>query len=108
MLAELSLPKDEPGENLGFYQKKYQQDNVTDLPREEDLPFHISDHFKSVGRDLTTHLKTIRAIVPDGSVLWIMDARGGTVSISSPRRGIRRPDSRSPGLVSSTARGLSR
>ncbi len=63
------FPKDEPGENLGFYQKKYQQDNVTDLPREEDLPFHISDHFKSVGRDLTTHLKTIRAIVPDGSVL---------------------------------------
>lgn len=62
-------PKDEPRENLGFYQKDYQQENVTDLPREEDLPFHIAEHFKSVGRDLTTHLKTIRAMVPSGSVL---------------------------------------
>jgi 2-polyprenyl-3-methyl-5-hydroxy-6-metoxy-1,4-benzoquinol methylase len=63
------FPKDDPGESLGFYQKKYQQDNVTDLPREEDINFHISDHFKSVGRDLTTHLKTIRGMVPTGSVL---------------------------------------
>jgi|ERR1700677_403701 ribosomal protein L37AE/L43A len=35
-------PKDDPRENLGFYQKNYQQENVTDLPREEDMPFHIS------------------------------------------------------------------
>lgn len=63
------FPKDDPRESLGFYQKKYQQENVTDLPREEDITFHISDHFKSVGRDLTTHLKTIRAVVPAGSVL---------------------------------------
>lgn len=62
-------PKDGPRENLGFYQKDYQQENVTDLPREEDMPFHISDHFKSVGRDLTTHLKTIREIVPNGPIL---------------------------------------
>jgi 2-polyprenyl-3-methyl-5-hydroxy-6-metoxy-1,4-benzoquinol methylase len=62
-------PKDDPRENLGFYQKDYQQENVTDLPREEDMPFHISDDFKSVGRDLTTHLKTIRAIAPSGSIL---------------------------------------
>jgi 2-polyprenyl-3-methyl-5-hydroxy-6-metoxy-1,4-benzoquinol methylase len=62
-------PKDDPRENLGFYQKNYQQENVTDLPREEDMPFHISDHFKSAGRDLTTHLKTIQAMVPDGSIL---------------------------------------
>jgi 2-polyprenyl-3-methyl-5-hydroxy-6-metoxy-1,4-benzoquinol methylase len=71
--AECSLsfrfPKDNPGESTGFYQEKYQQDNVTDLPPEEDIPLHIRERFKSVGRDLTTHLETIRAIVPGGRVL---------------------------------------
>ena len=71
--AECSLnfrfPKDDPEENVSFYQNKYRQGNVTDLPREEDIPSHISDCFKSVGRDLTTHLRTIRAMVPSGRVL---------------------------------------
>ena len=63
------FPKDDPEENVSFYQNKYRQENVTDLPREEDIAFHISDRFRSVGRDLTTHLRTIRAMVPAGSVL---------------------------------------
>jgi len=71
--AECSLsfrfPKDDPEENVSFYQNKYRQGNVTDLPREEDIASHISDCFKSVGRDLTTHLRTIRAMVPTGRVL---------------------------------------
>jgi 2-polyprenyl-3-methyl-5-hydroxy-6-metoxy-1,4-benzoquinol methylase len=68
--AECSLnfrfPKDDPEENVSFYQKSYRQENVTDLPREEDISFHISDRFRSVGRDLTTHLGTMRAMVPAG------------------------------------------
>lgn len=71
--AECSLnfrfPKDNPAESVGFYQENYQQDNVTDLPREMDIPQHILERFKSVGRDLTTHLETIQAMVPAGSVL---------------------------------------
>jgi 2-polyprenyl-3-methyl-5-hydroxy-6-metoxy-1,4-benzoquinol methylase len=63
------FPKDDSKENLNFYQEKYRQENVTDLPREEDIPFHISDRFKSVGRDLTVHLKAIRAVVPGGRIL---------------------------------------
>jgi len=63
------FPKDDSGENVSFYQKRYRQENVTDLPREEDIPLHISRNFKGVGRDLTTHLKTIRSVVPNGCVL---------------------------------------
>jgi 2-polyprenyl-3-methyl-5-hydroxy-6-metoxy-1,4-benzoquinol methylase len=68
--AECSLnfrfPKDDPEENISFYQKNYKQDKVTDLPREEDISFHITDRFRSVGRDLTTHLGPMRALVPAG------------------------------------------
>src|ERR1700748_2551186 len=68
--AECSLnfrfPKDDPAENVSFYQRNYRQENVTDLPREEDICFHISDRFRSVGRDLTTHLGTMCAMVPAG------------------------------------------
>jgi 2-polyprenyl-3-methyl-5-hydroxy-6-metoxy-1,4-benzoquinol methylase len=63
------FPKDDPGESTGFYQKTYHQDNVTDLPPELEIPVHISERFRSVGRDLTTHLETIRTIVPAGCVL---------------------------------------
>jgi 2-polyprenyl-3-methyl-5-hydroxy-6-metoxy-1,4-benzoquinol methylase len=68
-LLNFRFPKDDPGESAGFYQKNYRQENVTDLPPEEDIPLHIAHHFKSVGRDLTTHLKTIRAMVLAGSIL---------------------------------------
>ncbi len=63
------FPKDDSLENINFYQKKYRQENVTDLPQEEDVPFHISNRFKSIGKDLTVHLETIRAMVPGGRVL---------------------------------------
>jgi 2-polyprenyl-3-methyl-5-hydroxy-6-metoxy-1,4-benzoquinol methylase len=68
-LLNFRFPKDVPEESAGFYQRAYRQDNVTDLPREEDIPLHIADRFANVGRDLTTHLKTIRAMVPQGSIL---------------------------------------
>jgi 2-polyprenyl-3-methyl-5-hydroxy-6-metoxy-1,4-benzoquinol methylase len=63
------FPKDDPKESAGFYQDRYRQENVTDLPREEEMPFHILENFKSSGRDLTKHLETIRAIIPAGRVL---------------------------------------
>jgi 2-polyprenyl-3-methyl-5-hydroxy-6-metoxy-1,4-benzoquinol methylase len=62
-------PKDETEENRTFYQDQYEQENVTNLPREEDLPSLIERRFEGVGRDLTTHLKTIQPIVPRGSFL---------------------------------------
>jgi 2-polyprenyl-3-methyl-5-hydroxy-6-metoxy-1,4-benzoquinol methylase len=68
-LLRFRFPKDEVEENHSFYQAQYEQENVTDLPREEDLPFHISQCFGSVGRDLTTHLKTMQPIVSSGFVL---------------------------------------
>jgi 2-polyprenyl-3-methyl-5-hydroxy-6-metoxy-1,4-benzoquinol methylase len=63
------FPKDNPRENVNFYQKRYRQENVTDLPRAEDLPRHISDRFKGFGRDMTTHLETVKKILPSGRVL---------------------------------------
>jgi 2-polyprenyl-3-methyl-5-hydroxy-6-metoxy-1,4-benzoquinol methylase len=63
------FPKDDPKESAGFYQRRYRQENVTDLPREEELPFHILENFKNSGRDLTKHLETIRAIIPAGRML---------------------------------------
>lgn len=63
------FPKDDVEESVGFYQEDYHQENVTDLPREDEIPRHIAENFKSTGRDLTTHINTIRASVPDGSVL---------------------------------------
>ena len=63
------FPKDDIDESVSFYQESYRQENVTDLPRESDIPLHIAENFRHVGRDLTTHLKAIRAAVPTGSVL---------------------------------------
>jgi 2-polyprenyl-3-methyl-5-hydroxy-6-metoxy-1,4-benzoquinol methylase len=63
------FPKDHTHENLRFYQSSYIQDNVTDLPCEAEIPHHIATQFKDVGRDLTIHLETIRAITPGGSIL---------------------------------------
>jgi 2-polyprenyl-3-methyl-5-hydroxy-6-metoxy-1,4-benzoquinol methylase len=63
------FPKDEPEENRSFYQDQYEQENVTNLPREEDMPLHIAQRFEGVGRDLTTHLKTIQPRMPKGAIL---------------------------------------
>jgi 2-polyprenyl-3-methyl-5-hydroxy-6-metoxy-1,4-benzoquinol methylase len=68
-LLRFRFPKDDPKESAGFYQQRYRQENVTDLPREEEMPFHILENFKNSGRDLTKHLETIRAIIPAGRML---------------------------------------
>jgi 2-polyprenyl-3-methyl-5-hydroxy-6-metoxy-1,4-benzoquinol methylase len=62
-------PKDDQQENKSFYQRKYRQDTVTDLPRESDIPQHIATRFRSVGRDLTEHLATMKPISPAGRLL---------------------------------------
>ena len=70
MLVELSLSQ-------GTFRKRARvstsvptaRDNVTDLPPEEDIPMHVSNRFAKVGRDLTTHLKTIQSMMPRGRIL---------------------------------------
>ena len=62
-------PKDDTKENTGFYQKKYKEQTVTELPRKEDLSHHIATKFANVGRDMTEHLKLIRGIAPHGRLL---------------------------------------
>lgn len=52
-------PKDNWVENFDYYQEEYEQQRVTDLPPEADLPRHISNNFRHVGRDLTEHLQVI-------------------------------------------------
>lgn len=66
---QFRFPKDEASENFEFYQEGYQQDNVTDLPLEAEMPSYIAKRFEGVGRDLTTHLNTIREIAASGRVL---------------------------------------
>lgn len=68
-LLNFRFPKDVPEESAGFYQRSYRQDNVTDLPPEADIPLHIANRFANVGRDLTTHLKTIQSVVTGGRIL---------------------------------------
>ena len=68
-LLKFRFPKDDPEESAGFYQERYRQENVTDLPPEAEMPFHILENFKSAGRDLTKHLETIRALMPAGRIL---------------------------------------
>ena len=63
------FPKDNSDENNNFYQNNYHESTVTDLPVESEIPHHITNKFKDVGRDLTIHLKTIKAIVPSGKLL---------------------------------------
>ena len=53
-------PKDDLVENFDYYQQDYQQATVTDLPTEAELPGHIANNFRNVGRDLTEHLKLIK------------------------------------------------
>jgi 2-polyprenyl-3-methyl-5-hydroxy-6-metoxy-1,4-benzoquinol methylase len=68
-LLNFRFPKDVPAESAGFYQRAYRQDKVTDLPPEEDIQLHVANRFARVGRDLTTHLKTIQAMMPRGRIL---------------------------------------
>jgi 2-polyprenyl-3-methyl-5-hydroxy-6-metoxy-1,4-benzoquinol methylase len=63
------FPKDDTAENNIFYQEDYQQNTVTDLPPLAELPAHIANRFKDIGRDLTEHLKTIKSIAPVGKLL---------------------------------------
>lgn len=58
-------PKDDATENKGFYQRNYQQETVTELPKQRELPDHIATKFATVGRDLTEHLTEIRKIDPN-------------------------------------------
>lgn len=62
-------PKDDDSENKGFYQRRYRQQTVTELPRKEELPQHIASNFASIGRDLTEHLSAMRDIAPHGRLL---------------------------------------
>lgn len=63
------FPTDDLKENVYFYQERYHQSTVTDLPFEAELSNHIENKFKNVGRDLTEHLKTIQLIAPTGNLL---------------------------------------
>lgn len=65
-------PKDEETDANRYYQRRYRQGNVTDLPREEEIQRHIADRFRDSGRDLTACIGMIReigALEPGGSVL---------------------------------------
>lgn len=62
-------PKNDQEENWGFYQKKYVEPTVTDLPPTEEIAAHKATRFVGVGRDLTEHLKTVKAIAPNGRLL---------------------------------------
>jgi 2-polyprenyl-3-methyl-5-hydroxy-6-metoxy-1,4-benzoquinol methylase len=68
-LLMFRYPKDDQNENKSFYQRKYQQSTVTELPQKEEIPHHVATRFVEVGRDLTEHLETIRAIAPHGRLL---------------------------------------
>ncbi len=63
------FPKDDASENKAFYQQGYQESTVTDLPAMADIPSHIVNRFAGVGRDLTEHLRTIKAFAPEGKLL---------------------------------------
>jgi len=63
------FPKDDTTENDRFYQKDYQQSTVTDLPLAQELPVHIANRFRDIGRDLTDHLKVMQPIAPAGRLL---------------------------------------
>lgn len=63
------FPKDNTAGNHRFYQKAYRQSTVTDLPSLAEIPFHISNRFQDVGRDLSEHLKAIQMIAPGGGKL---------------------------------------
>lgn len=65
-------PTDKASEAAQYYQKRYRQENVTDLPPEEEIPRHIADRFRDSGRDLAPCLRMIReigALEPGGRVL---------------------------------------
>lgn len=62
-------PKDDSAENNNFYQDGYRERTVTDLPAASEMPHHIANNFREVGRDLTDHLRTIQAIAPGGKLL---------------------------------------
>ena len=62
-------PKDDSNENRSYYQKKYRQAEVTDLPPEEEIPNHVATSFTKVGRDVSLHLRTIRDFAPHGRLL---------------------------------------
>lgn len=62
-------PKDDTSENKGFYQKRYKQQTVTELPTNEELPHQIASRFASVGRDITEHWNVMRSIKPHGRLL---------------------------------------
>lgn len=66
---QFRFPKDNPAENRSFYQKAYRESTVTDLPAASEMPRHIANRFRDVGRDLAIHLKTIQAIAPKGKLL---------------------------------------
>lgn len=67
--VQFRFPKDDSTENDKFYQEDYKQNTVTDLPAEAEIPHHIATSFREVGRDLTEHLQTIKAIAPTGKLL---------------------------------------
>jgi len=54
-------PKDDLADNFEYYQEKYQQGNVTDLPDEAEIPALKANNFANVGRNIATHLRLIRA-----------------------------------------------
>lgn len=68
-MLSFRFPKDELSENNSFYQNAYRESTVTDLPATSELPGHIKNNFRNVGRDLTDHLQTIKAIAPSGKLL---------------------------------------
>ena len=63
------FPKDHEQESKGFYQQKYKEHFVTELPSREDIGQHIANRFVDVGRDITEHLKTIGKFAPSGRLL---------------------------------------
>lgn len=66
---QFRFPKDDSTNNLRFYQASYREDTVTNLPEASEIPRHIAENFKGVGRDITDHLRTIREIAPTGKLL---------------------------------------
>jgi SAM-dependent methyltransferase len=63
------FPTDDTAENTQFYQDDYRESRVTDLPAASEIPRHIANNFREIGRDLTDHLKTIAAIAPSGRLM---------------------------------------